>query len=311
MLRLATVSFCISLVFPLTVMGAPNPEVASKQKFIENGKVKIGVDLSSGGSIFWFSELPADRNLLNHADRGRFIQQSYYGKPDGSLWVKKPWRWNPVQGGDYKGKPAKLLEVKETEGTLYVRSIPVNWAGGEDIEECRMEQWITLADTMARIRFRFSYNGKEVHPPTHQELPAVFVDLALTDLVYYKGDKPWTDDAVSKDRPGWPNEGRKTTEHWAGFIAEDGRGVGVLFPGTDRITTYRHPGPSGPKGGGCSYFAPIRTMSITPGLVFEYNAYLTIGSTEEMRSRFKPIAQKYLAETAKAGAKEEAKPAAK
>jgi hypothetical protein len=52
-------------------------------------------------------------------------------------------------------------------------------------------------------------------------------------------------------------------------------------------------------------------MSITPGLVFEYNAYLTIGSTEEMRSRFKPIAQKYLAETAKAGAEEKAKPAAK
>ena len=36
-----------------------NPEVASKQKFLENGKVKIGVDLSSGGSIFWFSEVRA------------------------------------------------------------------------------------------------------------------------------------------------------------------------------------------------------------------------------------------------------------
>jgi hypothetical protein len=33
--------------------------------------------------------------------------------------------------------------------------------------------------------------GKETHPPTHQELPAVFVDYALTDLVYYKGDEPW------------------------------------------------------------------------------------------------------------------------
>jgi hypothetical protein len=27
----------------------PVPEVASKQEFIENGKIKIGVDLSSGG----------------------------------------------------------------------------------------------------------------------------------------------------------------------------------------------------------------------------------------------------------------------
>jgi hypothetical protein len=73
--------------------------------------------------------------------------------------------------------------------------------------------------------------------------------------------------------------------------------VDVLFPGTDRITTDRHPGPPGPpgpKGGGCSYFAPLRTMAITPGLVFEYDVYLTIGTAEEIRHRFKPIARKYL-----------------
>lgn len=282
-----------------TVAFAQNiPEVASKQKFIENGKIKIGVDLSSGGSVFWFSELPDGPNLLNHADRGRFIQQSYYGKPDGSLWVKKPWRWNPVQGGDYQHKPAKLLEVKETAGTLYVRSIPVNWAGGEDIDECRMEEWITLSDHIARIRFQFSYRGKDTHPATHQELPAVFVDYALPDLVYYKDDGPWMGKPLTKRQPGWPNEYQAITENWAGFVGPDGRGVGVLFPGTDRITTYRHPGPPGPKGGGCSYFAPIRTMAITPGLVFEYDVYLTIGTAEEMRARFKPIARKYLDKTA-------------
>ncbi len=291
------------LALAATAFAQPNPEVASKQKFVENGKIKIGVDLTSGGSVFWFSELPADRNLMNHADRGRFIQQSYYGKSDGSVWAKKPWRWNPVQGGDYKGKPAKLLEVKETEGTLYVRSVPVNWAGGQDLDDCRMEEWITLSEQTARIRFRFSYKGTDTHPPTHQELPAVFVDYALTDLVYYKGAEPWTDKPVSKDVPGWPNEGRKTDEHWAGFVGPDGRGVGVLFPGTEKITTYRHPGPAGPKGGGCSYFAPIRTMSITPGLVFDYNIYLTIGTADEMRARFKPIALRHL--------KEDAKPAAK
>ena len=118
---------------------------------------------------------------------------------------------------------------------------------------------------VARIRFRFSYKGKDTHPPTHQELPAVFVDHALADLVYYNGVEPWTDKPISKDVPGWPNESRKTAENWAGFVGPDERGVGVLFPGTDTITTYRHPGPDGPKGGGCSYFAPIRTMSITPG----------------------------------------------
>ena len=277
--------------------GETQPEVAAKQQFLENGRVRIGVDLSSGGSICWFSKLPENRNLLNHADRGRFIQQSYYGKPDGSLWAGKPWRWNPVQGGDYKGKPAKLLEVKETEGTLYLRSIPVNWAGGQDMDDCRMEEWIELTNQVAHIRFRFTYRGKESHPPTHQELPAVFVDHALANLVYYTGDKPWTGQPLTKDRPGWPNESRKPSENWAGFVGDDGQGVGVLFPGTDLITTYRFAGKDGPDGGGCSYFAPIRTMAITPGLVFEYSAYLTIGTAEEMRARFKPIALKQTGKT--------------
>jgi hypothetical protein len=39
-------------------------------------------------------------------------------------------------------------------------------------------------------------------------------------------------------------------------------------------------------------------MSITPGLVFEYDVYLTIGSAEEMRGRFKPIALRHLTEPA-------------
>ena len=183
------------------------------------------------------------------------------------------------------------------------RRVPVNWAGGQDVDDCRMEEWITLSGQVARIRFRFSYKGADTHPPTHQELPAVFVDHALTNLVYYTGGEPWKDKPISKDVPGWPNESRKTDENWAGFIGPDGRGVGVLFPGTDKITTYRFAGKDGPKGGGCSYFAPIRTMSITPGFVFEYSIYLTIGSADEMRARFKPIALKHLASDAKPVAK--------
>jgi hypothetical protein len=303
-IMLRALAIAIALSTPAAAQ-ATHPEVASKQKFIDNGKIKIGVDLSSGGSVFWFSELPVDRNLLNHADRGRFIQQSYYGRKDGSMWAKKPWCWNPVQGGDYKGKPAKLLEVRENQNSLYLRSVPVNWAGGQDIDDCRMEQWISLSGDIARIRYRFSYHGKETHPLRPQELPAVFMDFALTDLVYYQGAEPWKDAPISKDRPGWPNESRNVTEHWAGFVGADGRGVGVLFPGTDKITTYRHPGKPGPKGGGCSYFAPIRKMTITPGLVFEYEICLTIGTAAEMRARFKPVALKHLEKAALIPAKRE------
>jgi hypothetical protein len=273
-------------MLPLLLAAEPAAKPESKEKFLSNGKIKIGLDLSSGGSIFWFSELPEDRNLLNHHDRGRFIQQSFYGQEDGSKWVNKPWRWNPVQGGDYKGKPARVLESQELEDRYYVKSIPVNWAGGEDLEECRMEEWIKLEGNVAHLRFRFTYGGEASHPPRHQELPAVFVDYDLADLVYYRGDAPWTGAALQKDVPGWPNESREISEEWAGFVGADGRGVGVYFPGTRKITCYRYQGQSGPKGAGCSYFAPIQTLSVTPGFVHEYDVHLTIGSPEEMRERF-------------------------
>ncbi|MEI7928187.1 MAG: hypothetical protein WCH40_06520 [Verrucomicrobiales bacterium] len=55
----------------LLAQGA-DPKVASKPKSLSNDKVKIGVDMTSGGLIFWFSELPSGPNLLNHADHGRF-----------------------------------------------------------------------------------------------------------------------------------------------------------------------------------------------------------------------------------------------
>jgi hypothetical protein len=274
------------LLIPLSLTAA---DTGSNTRFIDNGDVKIGVDLDSGGSIFWFSELPGDRNLLNHHDRGRFIQQSYYGKPDGSRWVEKAWRWNPVQGGDYKGKPARVLETRGSKDGLYVKSVPVNWAGGEELDECRMEEWISLHGKVARIRFRFTYSGTTEHPPAHQELPAVFVDHDLADLVFYKGDQPWTGAPLAKERPGWPNEGRVATEEWAGYVGPDGRGLGVFFPSSPKLTSYRHPGQPGPKGGGCSYFAPVQTLRIKPGFVHDYTIHLTIGSAEEMRRRFDAI----------------------
>lgn len=282
-------SIFLAALVPFAAALAAGPEVASDNRFLQNDKIKIGVDMTSGGAIFWFSELPDGPNLLNHHDRGRFIQQSFYGKSDDSKWAGKPWVWNPVQGGHYQGKPAKLLESKITETSLYTKSIPINWAGGELLEDCRMEQWIELRDKVASIRFRFSYDGKDEHPPRHQELPAVFIDFALPDLVYYKGESPWTGEPIQREVPGWPNQYRDVNEEWAAFIGPEGRGVGMFFPGTKRITCYRHPGKAGPTGGGCSYFAPIQTIAIKPGFRHDYRVHLSIGTPEEMRERFKTL----------------------
>ncbi len=257
--------------------------------FIDNGVLRLGVDLESGGSIFHLSEVETGRNLLNHHDQGRFVQQSFYGNPDGSTWSGRPWTWNPVQGGDYRGKPTTLLDHSHSETALTTKSTPMHWATGEHITEAVMESAIALEDHAAHIRFRFEYNGETAHGPHHQEMPAVFVDYALPNLVIYEGDRPWTGGELTKLVPGWPNEYQVSSEEWFAFVDEDGWGIGVYTPGTPELTTYRHPGEPGPLGGGCSYAAPIRTLAVTPGLALEYDVYLTIGTVDEIRQRFAGI----------------------
>lgn len=261
--------------------------------YISNGMVKLGVDMSAGGSIFYFSEMSQERNLLNHNDKGRFIQQSYYGEADGSMWAGTPWCWNPIQGGGYRGQAATVLESQIEQDRLYVKSLPKHWATGTDVDEAIMEEWITLDGSIAHIRFRMTYSGASAHPERHQELPAVFIDAALPNLVYYKGTAPWTNDALIYHVPGWPNEYDERSEEWSAYVDNQGWGIGVYTPETFDMTMYRagdgNPKNNGPGGSNCSYFAPIRTFSVNPGLVFEYDVYVTIGHIADIRARFYDI----------------------
>jgi len=290
----------LSLFVVLFLIGPSFSEVTgpdrnpSRPKFLENEEVRIGVDLDSGGGIFYFSEKKKERNLLNHYDKGRFIQQSYYGDEDGSVWDGKPWTWNPVQGGGYRGEAAKVLEHRKTENQLYVKSISKNWATGKDLPDCIMEETITLEKEIAKIHFKFTYSGEKIQKPRHQELPAVFTDYDLSEMVYYSGESPWSNQPLTRKTPGWPNENAKATESWAAFVNQSDWGIGVYFPEKTELTCYRYEGDrkSGPMGSACSYFAPILTFAISKGLVYEYDIYLKIGTAAEIRDSFSEIWKK-------------------
>lgn len=266
-------------------------EIEEQPLYLDNGIVRIGVDMTGGGSIFHFSESKTRRNLLNHADKGRFIQQSYYGEKDGSLWGSKPWNWNPVQGGgssESGSSPAKVLESKVSKNSIYIKSLPKHWATGEDIVDAIMEETISLKGNLAHIVYTFRYNGTTVHPNRAQELPAVFVDYALPNLVFYKGEKPFTKDTLTSVIPGWPNQPQRMDENWAAYVDDNQWGIGVYVPGTTNMTTYRHNGDlvPGEFGAACSYFAPIRKFSIKPEMIFTYDVYLSIDKIDAMREAF-------------------------
>jgi hypothetical protein len=152
-----------------------------------------------------------------------------------------------------------------------------------------MEQWIVLTGSVAQIRFKMTYGGTNTHSVQAQEIPALFIEPDYGMLVLYDGSKPWTNGALTRSLPGWPNESRRMTEHWAAYVNPDGFGVGAYVPIDNELTCYRYGIGSGPEKGACSYFAPITRFAITPGLVFEYEVYLAVGKTKEIRSAFQSL----------------------
>ena len=139
------VLFCVELdAFEVAVdeYGSPTKSAKGQWEYLDNGQIRIGVNKSRGACIGFFGDSKTKRNVLNHYDHGRFIQQSYYGDRDGSNWNGKPWRYNPIQGGSWLGKDARVLEFRthQDNANLYAKVEPRHWADGKPCPEAVMEQ---------------------------------------------------------------------------------------------------------------------------------------------------------------------------
>jgi hypothetical protein len=268
--------------FQITGLGAPNP---ADVFFLQNHFVKVGINPAAGGAISFLAPVGSGHTLVNTYDLGRYIQQSYYGRPDGSTWAGKPWSWNPVQGGSAAGHPATMTDFKNNGRFIYARTIPKHWATGADLSGVTMEQWISLDNQIVHVHYRMQYTGAAPHPPADQEMPAVFLDHRLETLAYYKGLLPWTAAPVIRFKPGPVNQYDDIPENWAAYLNESNWGVGVYAPGVTRMTFYRVPDDKS----ACSYLAPIKTFPIVPGTTVDYDVYLRLGSLNDIRQSFYKI----------------------
>ena len=258
--------------------------------YLDNGTLRIGVDKSRGAAIGYLALSKDKRNLLNHHDEGRFIQQSYYGDTDGSMWAKKPWNYNPVQGGSYKGEDAKTLEFRQTEKELYAKVEPLHWASAKPCPEAIMQEWITLDGSVAKVRMRMDYTGESHKRKAHQELPAMFVDFLLPHLMFEREGKLVKHEPIMLGKDMQPEKINYENE-WLAYVDDRNFGIGIYTPGTKEAVAYRHKGSgsTGPTGSACSYVAPIRSLQLTKGAVVDYEIYLTIGTLDEIRARFQTL----------------------
>jgi hypothetical protein len=186
-----------------------------------------------------------------------------------------------------RGNGAKVLELKQTKDSLHVVTLPKHWATGEDITDARMEQTLQLVKLkgpLLLVSYKFTYTGDQKHPVADQEIPAIFLEPEYDQLVVYSGKRPFENDVLTKFKPGWPNEYKEMTEHWAAYVNKDGFGLGAYVPEAKKLTCYRF-GDGDRAQGACSYFAPLQQFAIEPGFKFEYHIAITLGTAEEIRER--------------------------
>jgi hypothetical protein len=273
--------------------------------YLENGSLRVGIDENRGGSIFHISKKGKTFNFLDDFDMGRCLQQSYYGRDDGSFWSKRPWCWNPVQAGSWSGKSSKLIYSNITGNIMRSSCIPRNWGGEQLLNNVQMDTSIELLNDCVHTRFSMRYTGsvhynkKEVNPLKHQEVPAMFVNRTLYRLHLYEGTKPWTRDIISVKSPVILTQGQRNDyfdikENWVAYENPTTKeAIGLYSPVANRVTAYRV-GKNDiiPSRGDSSYCAPIISKALIPNTVFSYDMYVALGTVNDIRNIFYRINRK-------------------
>lgn len=264
--------------------------------YLDNGIIRVGADLDRGGSIGFLSDVNKGGNVVNVHDLGRWIGQSYYSgpKPFGTAhpdW--KDWPWNPVSAGDVYGNPSKLLVQKNDGKTLYIKSVPRQWALKNVPGDCQFETWITLEGRSVHVRNRLT-NERPDHaqyPAMDQELPAVYTIGKLHRLMTYTGDRPFTNGPLS-EIPKIPAQGNRpqwttffATEHWAALVDDDDWGLGVIHPDVVRFIGgfYGQPNMGGPNDDPSGYVAPVRQDILDHNIVYEFRYTLVLDTLTKIR----------------------------
>ena len=225
----------------MAVCAATASAAFAQMSYLDNGVIKIGVNLGKGGSITYLSDSGTGQNIVNSADLGRQIQQSYYSGPDdfdpygnqSPNW--NPWPWNPIQSGDCYGHRGTVLQSNNDGTELYVKSRPMQWALNGVPGEATFESWIRLEGPAARIRARLvnaRTDSTLLYPARHQELPAVYTVGTLHRLFTYQGTAPWSGGPLTDKGhvpPPWTYW--RATENWAALVNDAGWGRAATLPG--------------------------------------------------------------------------------
>ena len=271
-----------------------------KMSYIQNGEIRLGVDLNLGGSITYLAPMSdLAKNVVNSADLGRQIQLSYYSGPvpyhPKGAEISKQWEglgWNPIQSGDFYNNPSKILAFRNEGDQLYLKCIPMHWPLKNVPGECECEVWLKLDHSVVKAKCRLT-NKRPDHTQylgRAQELPAVYVNAPYYHLMTYTGSEPYSNRPVTEIKNRLDKEGNWTswnaTEQWAAQVDDSLWGLGIWSPGTSRISGgfFSDPGVGGPSDSPTGYLAPNRTEILDHNIVYDFEYALILGKLDAIRA---------------------------
>lgn len=280
-------------------------------RYLNNGKLRVGVNLAMGGAITHISRVGDSVNLINHFDLGREIQMSDYSGPNPYIppgkSIAPAWRglgWNPIQCGDAFGHRSKVTYFHQTASRLVVRCIPMIWPLKNSPAHCTFQCGLRLHNNAIYVRCTtiLHRTDRTQYPGRPQECPAVYTVGKYWRLMAYTGNRPFTHGPVSfLDTPaalareqavfagrlhGNPWIRFRATENWAAMVDRNGRGIGIWSPGTFEFSggfAGTATGRGGPSDSQTGYIAPNQYMILDHNIVYKYNYVLIIGSLKNIR----------------------------
>jgi hypothetical protein len=212
-------------------------------------------------------------NYVNHDDPGRQVQTSLWGDSASSS------QYNPVESGSASFIGSPVLATTLQPDALYIKTQPLQWWTGA-LGDAYIEKWISVVPGYGgtfKVHYRITHFGSDVHAAAPQELPVMYVNPVVPSFVYYSGNSPWSNAALTQfAMPAACCAPIVTTELWGAYVDATNTGIALYTP-------MQFPSAKGFNAGSTLQFTPLCPMSWQPGSVLEFDTYILLGAVAESR----------------------------
>jgi len=214
-------------------------------KYINNSKIKFGVDCKYGGAGVYLAEMSnLSKNVINNYDSGRQLQNAYYDTGNSSeVYVQPgnwgdPWGYNPTLAGNEYSQPSNVSSCIVTSNSItVVVDLVAQWNPSYNhgrYSDLKLINTYILDGENPVITANYTYEhvGNVTHLNWGQETPTFYGIKELNVFKYRNSSGIQTPTIGSQNSsyigdPNFPITGSNELAQYVSAINSSGWGVGL------------------------------------------------------------------------------------